>query len=431
MGKKLLENILLFVKWLDSYGEVSQDHQDFYAGTIGRAAKALYYHKPILGMAAVLPMVICEAFFPRARKYFYPPMRLPIADAHYAMGFALLFKITKEEKYYNRAVHFLEVLKDTRCPGYRHYAWGYPFHWQTRSGLIKAGTPLITTTPYCYEAFDYVYRIDGEKDWRAIMESIANHVFEDYRDFEAGPNARTCTYTPLEKEGGVINASAYRAFLLTKAWREFEEKKYWEYETFIKKSEGNLGILIGANGGIFAIRKNLFSEIPTDKPVTDDFYLSLSVIKKGYKFIYESLAIGFEEVAKDLSSEFKRKIRFAATNFQTISFFKSLLFNKNIILSYAFWSHKIIRWFLPLILILVFVLNIFLVNAGTFYLVTFIIQLFFYFLALIGFIFNKIKIRLTLLSLINYFLVTNIALLIGFIRFLRKKHSVIWQSTSR
>jgi len=213
--------------------------------------------------------------------------------------------------------------------------------------------------------------------------------------------------------------------------RGVEEKKYWEYETFIKKSEGNLGILIGANGGIFAIRKNLFSEIPTDKPVTDDFYLSLSVIKKGYKFIYESLAIGFEEVAKDLSSEFKRKIRFAATNFQTISFFKSLLFNKNIILSYAFWSHKIIRWFLPLILILVFVLNIFLVNAGTFYLVTFIIQLFFYFLALIGFIFNKIKIRLTLLSLINYFLVTNIALLIGFIRFLRKKHSVIWQSTSR
>ena len=213
--------------------------------------------------------------------------------------------------------------------------------------------------------------------------------------------------------------------------RGVEEKKYWEYETFIKKSEGNLGILIGANGGIFAIRKNLFSEIPTDKPVTDDFYLSLSVIKKGYKFIYESFAIGFEEVAKDLSSEFKRKIRFAATNFQTISFFKSLLFNKNIILSYAFWSHKIIRWFLPLILILVFVLNIFLVNADTFYLVTFIIQLLFYFLALIGFIFNKIKIRLTLLSLIYYFLVTNIALLIGFIRFLRKKHSVIWQSTSR
>jgi len=213
--------------------------------------------------------------------------------------------------------------------------------------------------------------------------------------------------------------------------RGVEEKKYWEYETFIKKSEGNLGILIGANGGIFAIRKNLFSEIPTDKPVTDDFYLSLSVIKKGYKFIYESFAIGFEEVAKDLSSEFKRKIRFAATNFQTISFFKSLLFNKNIILSYAFWSHKIIRWFLPLILILVFVLNFFLVNAGTFYLVTFFIQLLFYFLALIGFIFNKIKIRLTLLSLIYYFLVTNIALLIGFIRFLRKKHSVIWQSTSR
>jgi len=210
-----------------------------------------------------------------------------------------------------------------------------------------------------------------------------------------------------------------------------EEKKYWEYETFIKKSEGDLGILIGANGGIFAIRKSLFSEIPTDKPVTDDFYLSLSVIKKGYKFIYESLAIGFEEVAKDLSSEFNRKIRFAATNFQTITFFKSLLLNKNLILSYAFWSHKILRWFLPQVMLVVFVINIFLIPADNVYLVTFLIQLLFYLLALIGYLFNILKVRFGLLSLLFYFLMTNIALLGGFIRFLRKKHSVIWQSTAR
>lgn len=225
-GDLLINRIIEFVRWLDTFGEYSQDHQDFYAGRIGRKAKALYYHQPLLGIPAVLPMVFCEAFFPRARKFFYSPSRLPIADAHYAMGFALLFRITGEEKYYRRAVHFLEILKETRCPGFKNYGWGYPFHWQTQGGLIPAGTPLITTTPYCYEAFNYVYRLDGKKEWLKIMKSIAEHALEDYKDIEVGTQATSCTYTPYNG-AGVINASAYRAFLLTCAWRDFQKEEYW------------------------------------------------------------------------------------------------------------------------------------------------------------------------------------------------------------
>lgn len=216
-----------FVRWLESYGETSQDHQDFYAGKIGRVAKALYYRQPKIGIMAVAPMVFCEAFIPSARKFFYPRMRLPIADAHYAMGFALLHQVTGKQEYYTKAVHFLDVLKQTRCPNYPNYAWGYPFHWQTRNGLTLSGTPLITTTPYCYEAFDYVYRIDGKTEWQDIMRTIAEHVLHDYKDIDAGPQASTCTYTPLG-EPGIVNASAYRAFLLTNAWREFNVDKYWQ-----------------------------------------------------------------------------------------------------------------------------------------------------------------------------------------------------------
>lgn len=210
-----------------------------------------------------------------------------------------------------------------------------------------------------------------------------------------------------------------------------EEKNYWEFETFIKKAEGKLGILIGANGGIFAIRKDLFETIPLDKPVTDDFYLSLNVVKKGFKLIYEPKAEAYEEVAKDLNTEFRRKIRFAATNFQTITFFKNLLFNKNFLISYAFWSHKIVRWFLPLILIFIFVLNLFLISQNQIFEYLFYLQVFIYVLGLIGYLFIKIGIRIPLLSLLTYFLVTNFALFLGLIRFLRKKHSVIWQSTPR
>ncbi len=210
-----------------------------------------------------------------------------------------------------------------------------------------------------------------------------------------------------------------------------EEKRYWEYETFIKTAEGKLGILIGANGGIFAIRKNLFEKIPMDKPVTDDFFISLNVVKKGYEFLYEPDAIAYEEIPQNIETEFRRKVRFASTNFQTISFFKSLLFNKNILISYAFWSHKIIRWFLPIILIFLFLLNLILVNYHSIFKYFLYLQIIFYGLGLSNYFLNKLKIRIPVLSLLTYFFITNFALLIGFIRFLRKKHSVIWQSTPR
>lgn len=210
-----------------------------------------------------------------------------------------------------------------------------------------------------------------------------------------------------------------------------EEKNYWEFETFIKKAEGKLGILIGANGGIFAIRRELFEKIPIDKAVTDDFYISLNVVKRGFKLIYEPEAEAYEEVAKDIETEFKRKVRFAATNFQTIAFFKSLLFNRNILISYAFWSHKVIRWFLPVILILLLILNAMLISENKIFEYLFYFQVSIYVLGLIGYLLNRFKIRIPILSLLTYFLITNFALLLGLFRFLQKRHSVIWQSTPR
>ena len=136
-----------FVQWLERYGETSWDHQSYFAGTVGRGAKALYYRKPLLGTLAVAPMILSEAFLPSARRLFWKRQRFPIADAHYAMGFALLAMYLNDQGHYGRALHFLQVLEETRCSGYEHYCWGYPFNWQTLRGTIREGTPLITTVP--------------------------------------------------------------------------------------------------------------------------------------------------------------------------------------------------------------------------------------------------------------------------------------------
>jgi hypothetical protein len=218
-----------FCGWLDRYGETSSDHQSFYASKLGRSAKALYYRQPLLGILAVAPIVFCEAFVPAARKMFWRAQRFPIADAHYAMGFALLAEAHKESKYYQRAIHFLEVLEQTRSRDQEDYCWGYPFDWQTRNGILKEGIPLITTVPYAYEAFSQVYAIDKDRRWLRIMRSIARHAFTSYRDFETAPHAATCAYTPSKDDHGcVINASAYRAFLLTSAGIALSEHRYLE-----------------------------------------------------------------------------------------------------------------------------------------------------------------------------------------------------------
>ena len=215
-----------FRNWLARYGEVSYDHQSYYAG-LGGKAKALYYRKPLLGTLAVLPMVFSEAFVPSARRLFWKPQRFPIADAHYAMGFAFLYQVHQRRDDYDRAVHFLEVLQQTRCPGYKNYAWGYPFDWQTRNGIIAQDTPLITTLPYVYEAFSAVYAIDQDAKWIEIMRSIAEHALLDYRDMETSGGAASCGYTPAADDPcGVVNASAYRAFLLTKAAKELGDSRY-------------------------------------------------------------------------------------------------------------------------------------------------------------------------------------------------------------
>jgi hypothetical protein len=224
---EILQAVLRFVDWLNHYGEVSYDFQTFYAGRLGQRVKALYYRKPLLGTLAVSPIIFCEAFLPSTRRLYWKPQRFPIADAHYAMGFFRLARVLEQDRYASRALHFLEILDQTRCTGYDNYCWGYPFNWETVRGTITEGTPLITTVPYVYEAFKEAYQIDGQDRWLRIMRSIAQHALLDYKDFETSQTASTCSYTPNPEDSvRVINANAYRAFLLTSAACEFSDDRY-------------------------------------------------------------------------------------------------------------------------------------------------------------------------------------------------------------
>jgi hypothetical protein len=255
-----------FTKWLDAYGETSWDHQSFFAGPLGGRAKSLYYRNRLVGTAAVAPMIFFEAFLPSARRLFHHPIRFPIADAHYAMGFGSLYEATENSADLEKAIHFLNELTTSRCPAFKEYCWGYPFDWAWRGGVIKHQTPLITTTPYAYEAFLQVSEILKSEDrgcrtaafakasasqggprtedgadlvaeYRHIIESIARHAATDIKDFKTSETASSCSYTPFD-EGGVINAAAYRGFLLTSASQLSSNDDYW------KIAERNLNFVL-------------------------------------------------------------------------------------------------------------------------------------------------------------------------------------------
>lgn len=210
-----------------------------------------------------------------------------------------------------------------------------------------------------------------------------------------------------------------------------EERRYWEYETRIKKAEGRCGTLIGANGGIYALRRNMFLKIPANISLTDDLYLTLSVLKTGNKFYYAENAIAYEDIAPTFTDEFYRKIRFSATNFQTLRYIGFGLKGANILANFCYLSHKILRWFIPVILIFLPVLNLTLYSHSLLFQVTAIIQLLFIFLAFIGFFFSKIRIRILIFSVPFFFLLTNLAIALGLVNFLRGKQTGIWNPTPR
>jgi hypothetical protein len=308
-----------FTRWLESYGETSWDHQSFFAGPVGGKAKALYYRRRRIGTAAVAPIILCEAFLPSARRLFHRRIRFPIADAHYAMGFLFLYQATRKASYLEKAFHFLDELKKSRCPGFEEYCWGYPFDWVWRGGVIKKDTPLITTTPYVYEAFFQVaellepeirdqksaVRDDLLQEYKQILASIARHAANDIKDFEVSSAASSCSYSPFGG-GGVINAAAYRAFLLFSASHLFSNDDYrriaernlnfvleaqnpdgsWYYAVdgvrdfvdhfhtcFVMKALGKIYALIGDERGYNALARgteyyleNLFDEQGLPKP---------------------------------------------------------------------------------------------------------------------------------------------------------------------
>ncbi len=211
------------------------------------------------------------------------------------------------------------------------------------------------------------------------------------------------------------------------------EGLYWRYESFLKRMDSKLHSIVGSAGELFSVRTDLFQP-PPENMIIEDFYISMKIASRGYRFIYEPSAIATETASASISDEWKRKVRISAGGIQAITALYPLLnFFKYKILSIQYISHRVLRWTLaPICLLTVFISNIFLIQSGHWiYQVFLLAQMIFYMAALIGYFFRNKTITIKGFFVPFYFLMMNISVYAGCLRFFRKKQAVTWEKTRR
>jgi cellulose synthase/poly-beta-1,6-N-acetylglucosamine synthase-like glycosyltransferase len=204
------------------------------------------------------------------------------------------------------------------------------------------------------------------------------------------------------------------------------EALYWRYENAIKESEGKIKTTFGATGAIYAIRRTLFSPLTTDKLIADDFLIPLNAVREGFRIRYDASAECWEETADSTSNEFHRKIRIGAASFNGLSFIIPLLNPNYGFIAFGLISHKLIRWIVPFLLMMIFGATVCLSTKGGIYAYVLIAEFLFVCLASIGYILDTKMKPIMLFTMPYYFIVANAGLFVGFVRFLRGTQRTVW-----
>ncbi|MBT0585664.1 glycosyltransferase family 2 protein [Alteromonas oceanisediminis] len=211
---------------------------------------------------------------------------------------------------------------------------------------------------------------------------------------------------------------------------ENRDSLYWRYEQFLKKHESSLGALLGANGAVYAIRRSLYRPLPTST-VVDDFCIVMNIKKQGFDVVYTDAAVAHEEVAPTLSDEYGRRVRIGLGNYRAFLANMWALSPHHGILAWCYWSHKVLRWFAPHLMLIVFVSSWMLAQQPMYFLFA-VLQLVFYAVALYGLSAEKQHKKVNaLVAIVSFFVSMNVALGHGFLRFLKGGQQGSWKRTAR
>jgi cellulose synthase/poly-beta-1,6-N-acetylglucosamine synthase-like glycosyltransferase len=205
------------------------------------------------------------------------------------------------------------------------------------------------------------------------------------------------------------------------------EGLYWKYETLLKRLESRLGFLLGASGCIFAIRKSLLRPLPPTT-INEDFVIAMKVLEAGHRVCFEPKARANHPAAATVQAEMCRKARIGAGGFQAIGMTAAMLNPLRGMPALGYWSHKVLRWVVPFLMLGMLAANLALATEPL-YALFLIPQLLAYAIGLQGLLPRPIEHRLV--RPVRYFFLMNLALFIGFFRFVRGTQRVTWERAAR
>ncbi len=203
---------------------------------------------------------------------------------------------------------------------------------------------------------------------------------------------------------------------------------YWRYDKWLKELESRTGSIVSANGAFYAIRRELY-ESPASKMVTDDFFISTGVVAQGYRLVYEAEAIAVDPPAERAGMEFTRKVRIVNSGLLGVYIRRALLnpFRYGIY-SLILFSHKVLRRFVPFLMILLFFSSVALSNKGVIYESAAFIQGLFYVLALLGYFLRESKLGKWKIFYVPFFYcLANAAAFIAILKLARGERVRLWE----
>jgi poly-beta-1,6-N-acetyl-D-glucosamine synthase len=205
------------------------------------------------------------------------------------------------------------------------------------------------------------------------------------------------------------------------------EQAYWSYESNLKIWESTVGSIATADGEIFAMRRDLF-EAPPRHIVHDDMYLTLRLIEKGYRVVFDPDATSAEHASRSLHDEFHLKVRYAAAGYQIMGAFGSMFLPPRSGFAWGFIGHKLLRWLVPLFLVAALASSAFL--SGPLYRLAWWLQVSFYGLAAVGYGVSATR-SVQLVYFPLYFCTMNVAFFYGLMRAMRGGQSTHWRKAER
>jgi len=200
---------------------------------------------------------------------------------------------------------------------------------------------------------------------------------------------------------------------------------YMKYENLLRHFETKIGSVVGVDGGIDAVRKDLYQPMNPDQ--LPDFVLPLKVAEQGYRIVYEPEAILKESSLKSSKDEYKMRVRVSLRALWALWDMRGLFTLKGSkLFSWELLSHKWLRYLSFLFLVGLYISNLYLWNQGLYFKIFFLLQSIFYISAPFSLILENRGQSSRFLYLPYYFILINLASAHAFMKFLLGRKQVIW-----